>query len=264
MVLTVAAAALLTVVSGAAPAADMVSHRALYSMTLHSARSGSGITAVSGEMAVDWSASCAGWTFEHRSVIDVSFNNRNSVRLGANASSWESLNGLQYRFSIRNRSDGKITETVAGAARLDVSGGTGQVDFTAPKRRKMILPAGTMFPVAHSIALIEAAARAPTMVTRTVFDGMSFEGAFQLSAAVGAPTRRKTADGNGLQALANRRYWPVQLAFFPIASAAATPDHEVGMHMYDNGIADELLVNFGDFTVRSRLLKLKVLKSPAC
>ncbi len=260
----IAIATVLPALSGAATAVELVSHRALYAMTLHSTKSGSGITSVNGEMAIDWSRTCAGWTFEHRSVIDVVFTNRDPVRLSANATSWESVDGSEYRFSIRNLTNGKVTQKVEGVARLGVRGGRGSVTFTAPKRRKMVLPAGTMFPARHSEELIELAAGAPTLVTRTVFDGMSFDGAFQLSAALGPLARRGAGDGEGMEALAGRRYWPAQLAFFPVASAAAAPEHEVGMHMYDNGVADQLLVSFGDFTVRSRLSKLKILKSPVC
>ncbi len=245
-------------------AAELASHRALYSMTLHSARSGSGISSVAGEMAVEWARTCAGWTFEHQSVIDVTFSARDPVRLSTNATSWESLDGLQYRFSVRNLTNGKVTERVEGVAQLVAAGGPGRVTFTAPKRRTLKLSPGTLFPVGHSVEMIALAGRAPTMVTRTVFDGMSFDGAFQLSAALGAPTTRGADGGTGLQALAGRRYWPVQLAFFPVSSPAAAPEHEVGMHMYDNGISDELLVSFGEFTVRSRLTRLEILKPRVC
>ncbi len=258
----VAIGAVVNLLSGVGFAAELSSHRALYGMTLHSARSGSGITSVTGKMAVDWSRTCAGWTFEHQSLIDVTFSVRDPVRLSTNATSWESLDGRQYRFSIRNLTNGKVTERVEGVAQVVARGGPGRVTFTAPKRRTMKLPAGTMFPVGHSVELIELAARAPTMVTRTVFDGMSFDGAFQLSAALGAPATRGA--GKELQGLAGRRYWPVQLAFFPVASPAAAPEHEVGMHMYDNGVSDELLVSFGEFTVRSRLSKLEILKPGVC
>lgn len=260
----VAIGAVLTLLPGAGFAAELASHRALYGMTLHFARSGSEISSVVGKMAVEWSRTCAGWTFEHQSLIDVTFNVRDPVRLSTNATSWESLDGLQYRFSIRNLTNGKVTERVEGVAQLVASGGPGRVTFTAPKGRTMKLPAGTMFPARHSVELIALAARAPTMVTRTVFDGMSFDGAFQLSAALGAPVTRGADGGKELQALAGRRYWPVQLAFFPVASPAAAPEHEVGMHMYDNGISDELLVSFGEFTVRARLSKLEILKPRVC
>lgn len=260
----VAVGAVLTVLSGTASAVNIASHRALYSMTLHSAKSGSGITSVSGEMAVDWARTCSGWTFEHQSLIDVVFDGRDPVRLTTNASSWESLDGREYRFSIRHQKNGKIGNYVEGVARLGAPGGKGNVTFTAPKRRTMVLPAGTMFPVRHSVELIDLAAGAPAMVTRTVFDGMSFDGAFELSAALGRTAIHKSRSGTQIKALEGHRYWPVQFAYFPVKSRSPLPENEVGMRVYDNGVSDALLMGFGEFTVRATLSKLKILEPPVC
>ncbi len=251
-------------VAGAAVAVDLASHLALYSMTLHSAKSGSGVNSVRGEMAVDWMRTCSGWTFEHRSLIDVGFSQGDPVRLSTNATSWESLDGLEYRFSIRNLKNGKLADKVAGVARLGALGAEGSVSFSAPKRRTLVLPAGTMFPVRHSVELIGLVGRAPKMMTRIVFDGMSFDGAFELSAVLGRPATRKANGGKGLEALAGRRYWPVQFAFFPVKSRSPLPENEVGMRVYDNGVSDALLIGFGEFTVRATLSKLQILKPPAC
>ena len=148
----VAIGAMITLLSGAGFAAELASHRALYLMTLHFARSGSGISSVTGKMAVEWARTCAGWTFEHQSLIDVSFNTRDPVRLSTNATSWESLDGRQYRFSIRNLTNGKVTERVEGVAQLVAGGGPGRVTFTAPKPRTEKLPAGIGAKLATSIA----------------------------------------------------------------------------------------------------------------
>ncbi len=260
----VAVGAMLTVLSGTALAVDIASHRALYSMALHSAKSGSGITSVSGEMAVDWSRTCSGWTFEHQSLIDVVFDSGDPVRLTTSATSWESLDGREYRFSIRRLKNGKLGDNIEGVARLGALGAKGSVTFTAPKRRTMALPAGTMFPVRHSVELIDLAAGAPTMVTRTVFDGMSFDGAFELSAALGRTATHKTAGGTRIKALEGHRYWPVQFAYFPVKSRSPLPESEVGMRVYDNGVSDALLMGFGEFTMRATLSKLKMLEPPVC
>lgn len=265
-----AIAALVTVLSGAGSAAELVSHRAVYTTTLHSAARDSGITAVNGEMAVDWSRTCAGWTFEHRSLIDVSFSAHAPLRQSTNATSWESEDGREYRFSIRKLTNGKVTDKVEGVARLVAPGGSGSVLFTAPKRDRMALPAGTMFPLEHSIVMLDQASQGVKLVTRTVFDGMSFDGPFEISAALGmpathmAPTTDKAKGDVGTAALAGRRYWPVQFAFFPVGSFAAAPETEVGMRMYDNGVSDRLLISYRDFTLFSRLSKLEILDPPAC
>ena len=128
----------------------------------------------------------------------------------------------------------------------------------------MILPAGTLFPVAHAAAVVDAAARAPTMLTRNVFDGMGFEGAFEISAVLGVPATEGKGRFPGAATLAGRRYWPVHLAYFKAGDPSSLPEHEVGMHLFDNGIADQLLMRFPDFTVRARLDRLELRPAPDC
>ena len=54
------------------------------------------------------------------------------------------------------------------------------------------------------------------------------------------------------------------MAFFPIAGKAAEPAHEIGMVMYDNGVGENLLLDFGDFKVRAHLLRLEMSEHPSC
>src|SRR5262249_43926942 len=46
--------------------AQIVSHRAAYSLSLGAARANSGITAVEGAMVFDWQEVCEGWTLNQR------------------------------------------------------------------------------------------------------------------------------------------------------------------------------------------------------
>ena len=200
----------------------------------------------------------------------ISLSAHASLRQSTNATSWESEDGREYRFSIRKQTNGKVTEKVEGVARRAAPGGSGSVSFTVPKRDRMALPAGTMFPVEHSVMMLDQASRGVKLVTRTVFDGMSFDDPFEISVALGMPaTRKAPATGkakgdDGTAALAGHRYWPAQFAFFPLGSLDAAPVHEVGLHMYDDGVSDQVLINYGDFTLLSRLSKLEILDPPLC
>jgi hypothetical protein len=256
--------ALLVVPATPGVAGQLASHRAIYTLMLASATGGSGVAAVHGEMAVDWAETCAGWTFEHKSVMDVIFSGRPSVRLTTSASTWEARNGREYRFVVRNLTNGKVAEKIEGRALLEAPGGPGRAEFTAPRRMEMALPAGTAFPAGHSeIVLRHADASAPGMVSRVVFDGMTADGAFDISAALGKPKRGKDLSAAAV-ALENRRYWPITLAYYPIGDIAVEPKHEISMRLYDNGIADEMLLDIGQFVVRANIAKLEIRPSPKC
>ena len=105
LLVVLAASAAETLAASAARAAELVPHRALYKMTLVSARGGSGVETVQGEMIADWSESCDGWTLDQRSVFDVGYATGPNVRIVSNIATWESRDGLQYRFKVTNKTN---------------------------------------------------------------------------------------------------------------------------------------------------------------
>lgn len=53
------------------------------------------------------------------------------------------------------------------------------------------------------------------------------------------------------------------MAFFDRDAASQQPDYEVGMRYWDNGVADDLTMDFGDFVMKGTLSQLTVLH-PGC
>ena len=61
VIITIVAAATVSAATAASAVTfKLMPHRAIYSVSLESARSGSGIAAVTGEMFADWAETCAG------------------------------------------------------------------------------------------------------------------------------------------------------------------------------------------------------------
>jgi hypothetical protein len=56
----------------------------------------------------------------------------------------------------------------------------------------------------------------------------------------------------------------VHIAFFDRSSATETPNYEIGMTYFANGVADSLAMNFGDFLMNGRLDQLDVRANPKC
>lgn len=262
--------AFLSLLVAASPAQSNAfsAHRALYDLTLHQARAGSGISSVTGKMAVEWKDSCSGWAFEYRSVIDVTFDEDAPVRLTSNAATWESGDGMTYRFSVRHKTNGKEIERIEGVARLDRPNGAGRSELTHPEPQTIDLPKGTLFPVAHSLAIMKAAQRGglPQFVSRTVFDGMDVRGLYQVNAVIGpdkpSATRKDSALPEGVKKKGPS--WSVTLAYFALNSSKPEPDHEIRMRLFANGVADDLLMDFTDFVVRARINKVDLLPAPSC
>jgi hypothetical protein len=250
----------------AARADELTGHRALYDLSLVRAQSGSGISTVTGKMAVEWNNSCTGWAFQYRSVINVAFQEGAPVQLTSNATSWESSDGRTYRFDVRHTTNGNEQEHIAGVAKINRANGAGQAHFTHPKPSKMDLPPGTHFPVGHSLAIMRAAKKGgmTRFLSKTMFDGMDVKGLYQVNAVIGPvkPTRKKASDKLG--ALKGIPSWSVSLAYFAINSNKSAPEHEIKMRLFANGVADDLVMDFADFIVRARLSQLDLLANPSC
>ena len=243
--------------------AEFLPHRAAYDMTLARVESGSGIINVDGKMLVEVSESCDGWTVAHHSSFQVISSRRPPVRFVNDVTTWESKDGLNYRFVVKNRINGQ-TERFEGGARLGAAGGTGVAEFTLPEPKTVRLPTGTVFPIAHARALVEAARRGDQVYSRRMFDGLSAEGPVEINVVIGKATKPRHVSKPGLAPVSGQRSWRIHLAFFQAASSKAEPDHEVSLRFYENGIEDDLLLNFQEFKLRARAQKIEALARASC
>ena len=250
--------------------ADLVSHRAIYKMTLATAKSGSGVTAASGAMSYKFGDSCNGWTVENKTALSFAYSDGAPVSTTWDFVTWESKDGLHYRFRVRSTRDGVVNEEIEGVADLDGKGKGGVAKFTLPEAKTLKLPKGTLFPTEHTVRMIELAEAGEHLAERTLFDGTGTDQAFQVSAIIGklSPALTKassTPEVAGInRKLLNAPSWPMQMAFFPAGSSDLEPDYEVGVRYYENGVADQVLQSFGNFSLRGTLEKLESLPKTDC
>ena len=64
--------------------------------------------------------------------------------------------------------------------------------------------------------------------------------------------------------LLNRPGWRVRLAFFPADQKADKPDYELGMLLLDNGISRDMVIDYGDYSIRAKLEDIEALPKPHC
>ena len=94
-------AGLLAIAAPAATGAEIAPHRALYSMTLGSARNDSGVVDAHGTMDYEWGETCDGWTIEQRYRLKMRYGETPDVDIVSSFVTWESKDGLRYRFNQR-------------------------------------------------------------------------------------------------------------------------------------------------------------------
>ncbi len=231
-------------------------HRALYDLQLESARGGE-TSAAHGTMAYEVTDACDGWATRQRLALTITNRDGQDIETVSDYVTWESKDGLSMRFRMKQTTEGAVTEQVEGDAKLEGPGGAGTIRYTLPKEVEMPMPKGTVFPMAHTEALLAAAEAGKKFVTIPIFDGTGDKGAQDSSVAIlswgppGGP-----APDPALAALPSGR---VHVAFFDRSKPGdkdrpdGSPDYEVGMKYWANGVADDLHMDFSDFKMKGRL-----------
>jgi hypothetical protein len=259
----VAALAAVAISAPVAGNAEIAPHRALYTMMLGGARNDAGVIDARGAMDYEWGETCDGWTIEQRYRLKMRYAETPDVDIVSSFVTWESKDGLHYRFNQKQMRNGELDEETRGEAKLDGPGKGGVAEFTKPQSQTLKLEPGVLFPSAHTILLIDAARRGENFVTRQVFDGATDENAVQVSAAIGL---RVTPDPVAAtrSALLERPGWRIRLAFFPADTSAEKPDYELGMRLLDNGVSQDMVIDYGEYSINAKLDDIEPLSKPSC
>jgi hypothetical protein len=259
-------AAFLVAATGAprlASAAEIAPHRALYRMTLGAVRNDSGVVDAHGAMVYQWGETCDGWTIEQRYRLKLHYVQSGDADIYSRFVTWESKDGLRYRFNEKEMRNGDTNQEIHGEAQLDGPGKGGVARFSEPRPETMRLTPGVLFPSAHTILLIDKARAGTNFISRQVFDGSAEENAVQVSAFIGGAAAVDPVSTE-LNPLLMRPGWHMRLAFFPADAKAEEPDYELGMVLLDDGVSRDMVIDYGDYSIRAKLDAIEALQKPSC
>ncbi|WP_119459554.1 cell envelope integrity EipB family protein [Rhodospirillaceae bacterium SYSU D60014] len=250
-------------ISISAEAANIAPHRAVYELSLQRGSTSSDVVDVSGIMQFEWADACDGWAVTQRSVMTFLYQSGEEVELGWSLVSWEAKDGSRYRFFMRKVENGVAADELRGEARLEGAGKGGAATYSRPDERTVSLPPGTMFPTAHSIELLNRAEGGDRMLWASVFDGSDEEGLFGVNAVIMRRFEPKKAEASRLPLLTDTPSWSIRMAFFG-NGLDATPEHEQSLRLHTNGVVEDLLLDYGDFSVEGELTELESLPDARC
>jgi hypothetical protein len=248
MRLPAALAALALLASAPAGAVELASHRALYQLSLTSTRAD--IAAASGSLAYEAIDACDGWAVRQRLQMDLTNRDGQNIEMVSDYATWESKDGLSFRFRMKQTTESAVTSQTEGEAKLDRAGGPGEAHYTAPRDMAHKLPDGTLFPMAHTAAILQAASDGKKFLALPLFDGMSDSGAQDSTIAILGWFKPQQS---AFPSLSDVPFTRVHIAFFGRETGTTTPDLEVGMKYWANGVDDELQMDFGDFVMGGKL-----------
>lgn len=243
-------------------AEHMVAHRAAYRLALDQVRANSSVATARGAMLYEVGDACEGWTTRQRFTLTLNDRDGQEVETTSDYSTYETKDGRSIRFSLTQTSQGAVSQRIAGEATLGANG-AGFVRYTSPEPKEERLPSGTLLPTTHTIRALAEARAGHRLISVPLFDGTSPDGAQDSTTAISAWLPPQTIERfPQLSSLGSAR---MRVAFFDRNAAqggsASQPDYEVGLRYFENGVADELKMDFGEFVVNGQMVELALLPS---
>lgn len=239
---------------GTITAQALIGHKAGYILSLERVR-GADVVSATGTMGYDVVETCDGWAVRQKLSMVITNSDGQDIDLVSDYTTFESKDGLRLRFRMKQTTDDAVTSQTEGTASLRRTGGPGEVRYTMPKAMKLDLPAGTQFPMMHTLSLLNAAKEGRKFLSIPLFDGTGDGGAEDSSAVVLDWKQGAQTDHKLLSKLFSTR---VRLAFFERKKPEFTPSYEVGIRYWENGVAEDMQMDFGDFVMRARMKEFVV------
>lgn len=244
---------------------QLVPHKALYAITLVSTKSGAQLVNVSGNMYYELSKSCDSWISDHRFNLRYEYSDTPAINVKSNFATYENFEGTDFNFtSTRKRNDSVYEELIGHAS---VTQEDKSARFKIPENLKFDLSPDAMFPIKHTMTLLEKARTREKFFNAIVFDGSDDQGPVMINAFIGKPinTIAKMPESPKIDAnLLNSPAYKIRLAFFPLLQAQSNPDYEMEMEFHENGVAGNMLVEYDTFSVTQKLIALEKLPQPVC
>ncbi|MDH3737902.1 MAG: cell envelope integrity EipB family protein [Alphaproteobacteria bacterium] len=249
-----------------AAAVQHVPHRGFYEVTLGKSDPASPIRSVNGRMVAEWAQSCDGWTANQRLVVSMQRHNGRDIESEVNATSFESSDGTSYQFSSKSTIGGEVAEEVRGRAERPGRGEPGVAIFSVPPNTKIDLPADTLFPFEHTLAVIDAGEKGDIQASTRYFDGSQPEISPMVASMLILGGARSADEGPGseLGSLTEHKWWSVRMAMFANAKTQSEPEFEMTQDVQDNGVVRRFVFDYGDFTMVASLVRIEELEQAEC
>ena len=258
--------ALLTVAPSAMAAGVLAPHKALYNIEMTAKRSSSQVLNIHGQMFFSLTPSCEAWTTDHRFNLYYEYADSEPMQITSDFTTYEPLDGNSFDFNSRRKRDGEMYQQLRGTALRDDKGG-GSVTYTEPAGLRFDMPAGGLFPMAHTTAMMNNIQAGQKIFNAAVFDGSDEEGPLEINTIVGKAVNVMATMQPGPAidtTLVNSPARRVRMAFFPMNNDNETSDYEMDVVLHDNGVISDMMVDYGEFSVSQTLVALEKIPMPTC
>lgn len=264
------ALALAAGLSGAAHAAELRPHRAVYDVSLAGTDASADIALARGRLVFDLSgAACEGYVVNSRFVTRVTNREGNEIVTDLSSATFETVDPARFEFRNTLTRNGGTPELVRGSAEASASGLT--VERTDPKEATLQLRRA-VFPAAHTKLILDTAMAGERVLEIAVFDaGDAADAVYDTTTIIG-PGREglpgaSEAERAILEAagLGEETAWRAVISYFEDGSSGEpTPAYELAFDLLESGIAYNVRFDYSQFALGGELTELALGTAPEC
>jgi len=249
------------------PDIQLVSHRAIYQLSLIEMANKSEWDSVTGRMVYELSGSeCDGFTQNFRQILVLSGPKHGQRILDNYSTSSETPDGNSMRFLSKEMAGDGTVELTSGEAKL--LDGQLSAHFNSPTQSELKLDKNTLFPVAYTKAVIRQAIARHQIYSALQFDGTDQMKPMQTSFAI---IGNESSGNAGLEpVLVDKNYgllkrWPVSIGYSSNVQKDSTEsDYTVFEELFENGVAQSLILDFKDFKLKGKLVDIMLPDQTKC
>jgi len=245
---------------GALPKSTLTNHRAVYALQLDRTGNKSSIANMSGRIVYEFNhAACEGFTTRFRFVTRFEMEGMPPQTTDQQVTSFESADGTQFHFVNKSYTDQELTKEIEGMARHEMQKII--IDITRPEVTRHELPFA-QFPTWHTQDLINRASRGEVFYQTALYDGS--DDATKISQSVVVIGKKhhavKNEETSMMGVFGDDPVWPVTVAYFDDSqNRDGLPIYRTSFLLHPGGITRDLLMDYGDFAIRGKLVRFDVL-----
>ncbi len=246
----------------------LASHKTVHDLVLDRADADSNIQNMRGQLFYDLSGSvCLGYNLSTRITIETISKESGKTASDVRSESWEDYNGSEFKFSFSRYDDNKLSQTMKGSARRTEGAVLAELD--APEKDTASFAGDVLFPTQDSVAIMKAALAGQSRLEATVYDGSDGLMVYDTTTVIGPSLKKggnaKLKSVKNSETLFGLPSWPVVVSYYNQGqNGIGRPLFAVSFRLYDNGVSDELKLDYGTFVLKGDLSKIEFADPKPC
>lgn len=255
---------------GPAQAANLVPHRAFYTLEAARLDDSAGIAQISGKLAYEIRGSdCEGYSVNYRVANRYVQGEGQSQISDVQLTSFESGDGLELDLQQKQFTNAKLDAESRIKVKRPKAGEVAAGEITGTEPKSFTIEAGAVFPTDFQKKLVEAAERGETRFNTLIYEGSEGEKSLRVISFIGAKkpvtALADTTPDKALKGLSAAVFWPVTISYYSVDDTGDDePTYQATFNMLDNGISTDLMMDYGRYALKGTLSKLEILQQDSC